>query len=79
MDSGEHKTYYPCGLSLPNANTSFAYLFWMANNKNENIQSSVCDKIWYEGSGGHKYYPCDLSSQIETYLIPHLHISVLIG
>ena len=35
---GEGHKYCPCGLSSPNA---FAWLFWLANNKKANIQSSV--------------------------------------
>ena len=42
VGSDGHK-YYPCGLShhMHISNTSFAYLFWLANNKKVNIQISV--------------------------------------
>ena len=41
--------------------TSFAYLFWLANNKKRaNIQSS--DETWYVGSCGRKFYQSGLSS-----------------
>ena len=63
-------------------NTSFAYLFWLANNKKKIQYPEFCkgyiDETWCVGSDGHKYYPCGLSS-------PNVHIwyliciSVLIG
>ena len=41
-------------------NTSFAYLFLLANNK-KGKYSEFCigysDETWYVGSGGQKYYP----------------------
>ena len=63
---GGHK-YYPCGLLSPNAhiNTSFAYLFWVANNKKVKYPefcTGYIDETWYVGSDGHKYYPHGLSS-----------------
>ena len=59
--------YYPCGLSSSHAqfSTSFAYLFWLANNqKIKYLEFCIgyIDETWYVGSDGHKYYPCGLSS-----------------
>ena len=52
-------------------NTSFAYLFWLANNKKikypEFCIQGYIDETWYVGSDGHKHYPCGLSS-------PNVHI-----
>ena len=51
-------------------NTSFAYLFWLANDKKIKYPQfcmGYIDKTWYVGSDGHKYYPCGLSS-------PNAHI-----
>ena len=50
-------------------NTSFAYLFWLANNKNKYPEFCMgyIDETWYVGSDRHKYYPCGLSS-------PNAHI-----
>ena len=44
--------------------TSFAYLFWLANNKKGNPEFSMgySDEAWYVGSGGNKYYTHGLSS-----------------
>ena len=51
--------------------TSFAYLFWLANNiltgKYPEFCIGYCDESWYIGSGGYKYYPCGLLS-------PNAHI-----
>ena len=72
MGSSGHK-YYPCGLSSLNAhiNTSFAFLFWLANNKKKSKYLEFCkgysDETWYVGSGWYKYYPHGLSS-------PNVHI-----
>ena len=44
--------------------TSFAYLFWLANNKTGKYPEfciGYCDESWYIGSSGHKYYPRGLS------------------
>ena len=50
--------------------TSFAYLFWLANNK-EGKYPELCmgyiDETWYVDSGGQKYYQHFLSS-------PNTHI-----
>ena len=51
-------------------NTSFAYLFWLANNKKIKYPEfcmGYIDGTWYVGSDGPKYYPCGLSS-------PNAHI-----
>ena len=62
-------------------NTSLAYLFLLTNNKKVKYPEfcmGYIDETWYEGSDGHKYYPCGLSSpnaHIFKYLIS---ISVLI-
>ena len=62
-------------------NTSFAYLFWLANNKKVKY-SEFCmvytDETWYVGSDEHKYYPCDLSS-LNAHIQYLIYISVLIG
>ena len=58
-------------------NTSFAYLFWLANN-NKGKYSELCtgyiDETWYVGSGGYKNSPWVPVITECTYLIPHLHI-----
>ena len=50
---------------------SFAYLFWLANDKKKIKYQELCmgyiDETWYVGSDGHKYYPCGLPS-------PNAHI-----
>ena len=51
-------------------NTSFAYLFWMANNSKGKYSEFCMDyseETWYVGSGGQKYYPRGLLS-------PNVHI-----
>ena len=58
-------------------NTSFAYLFWLANNKKvkyPEFYMGYIDETWYVGSDGHKYYTCGLVVTNCAYLIPHLHI-----
>ena len=59
-------------------NTSFAYLFWLANNKKVKYSEfwmGYVDETWYVGSDKRKYYPCMWSIITKcTYLIPHLHI-----
>ena len=50
--------------------TSFAYLFWLANNKKVKYPQfcmGYIDETWYVGSDGHKFYPCGLLS-------PNAHI-----
>ena len=51
-------------------NASFAYLFWLANNKKGKYPEfciGYIDETWYVDSDGHKYYSCGLSS-------PNAHI-----
>ena len=51
-------------------NTSFAYLFWLANNKKVKYPEFCMgynDEAWYVGSDGHKHYQCGLLS-------PNVHI-----
>ena len=53
---------------------SFAFLFWLANNKKDKYPQfcmGYSDQTWYVGSGGQKYYPQGLSS-------PNVHIQYLI-
>ena len=41
-------------------NTSFAYLFRLANNKKDKYPEfcmGCSEETWYVSSGGHKYYP----------------------
>ena len=57
--------YYPCVplLSMRISSTSFAYLFWLANNKKCKYQEfcmSYSEETWYVGRSGLKYYPCVL-------------------
>ena len=51
--------------------TSFAYLFWVANN-NKGKYSEFClgysDKTCYVGSGGQKYYPRSIYSSLQIEL-----------
>ena len=63
-------THVVCRLGMCIFNTSFAYLFWLANNKKIKYPEycmGYIDETWYVGSDGHKYYPCVLSS-------PNAHI-----
>ena len=77
---GTSATHVVCHHQMRIFNTSFAYLFWLANNKNVKYPEfcmGYIDETWYVGSGGggHKYYPCGLSSpNAHIYLIPHLQI-----
>ena len=51
-------------------NSSFAYLFWLANNKKDKYPEfcmGYSDEICYVGCGGYKYYPPGLLS-------PNVHI-----
>ena len=55
-------------------NTSFAYLFWLANNKKGKYPEfcmGYSDETWYVGCSAHKYYPPGLSS-------PNVHIQYCI-
>ena len=62
---GPSTTHVVCRNQMHIFNTSFAYLFWLANN-NEGKFSEFCigysDETWYVRSGGQKYYPCGLPS-----------------
>ena len=67
---GTSTTHVVCHHQMHIFSTSFSYLFWLANNKNINYPEfcmGYIDETWYVGSGGHKYYPCGLSS-------PNVHI-----
>ena len=70
---GTNTTQVVCRHRMRIFNTSFAYLFCLANNKKSNIQSSVWAALmklglWGSvGSDGHKYYPRSLS-------LPNAHI-----
>ena len=71
VGSGGHKYYMwsvftECAYLI----TPFAYLFWLANNKNVKYPDfcmGYIDETWFVGSNGHKYYPRGLSS-------PNAHI-----
>ena len=59
--------YYPCVLLLPICIliTSFAYLFWLANNnkvKYSEFSMGYSDETLYVGRSALKYYPCVLLS-----------------
>ena len=74
---GRGHKYYPrhCHHRVHIFNTSFAYLFRLANNKKVKYPKfcmGYIDETWYVGSDGHKYYPRVFTKC--TYLIPHLHI-----
>ena len=71
VGSDGHKYYdVVCRYQMRIFNTSFAYLFWLANNKITKYPEfcmGYIDETWYVSSDGHKYYPCGLSS-------PNAHI-----
>ena len=59
-------THMVCRHGMCIFNTSFAYLFWLANNKKvkfPEFSMGYSDETWYVGSDGHKYYPHGLSSR----------------
>ena len=68
-------THEVCRHRMHIFNISFAYLFWLADNKQVKYPKfSECymgyiDETWYVGSDGHMYcyYPCGLSP-------PNVHI-----
>ena len=66
---GTSTTHVVCCHWTRLTNTSFAYLFWMANNKKSDRYPEFCmgyiDVTWYVGSDGHKHYPCSVSSPNE--------------
>ena len=88
---GTSKTHVVFCHRMRKSYTSFAYLFWLANNKkkkqktktkqnktNPEFCMAYIDGTLYVGSDRHKYYPCCLLSPN-----PHIKylicISVLIG
>ena len=72
---GTSTTYMVCRHWMRIFNTSFAYVFWLANKKVKYLEFCIgyIDETWYVASDGHKYYTCGLLS-LNAYLIPHLHI-----
>ena len=61
---GTSSTHVVCRHQMCIFSTSFAYLFWLANNKKVKYPEfcmGYIDETWYVGSDGHKYYPCGLS------------------
>ena len=70
VEGGTDTTHVVCCHRMRIFNTSFAYLFWLANNKKVKYLEFCIgynDETWYVASDGHKYYPCGLSS-------PNAHI-----
>ena len=62
---GTSTTHMVCRHKMRIFNTSFPYLFWLANNKKVKYTEfcmAYSDETWYVGSDGHKYYPPGLSS-----------------
>ena len=62
---GRSTTNMVCHHQMRLFNTSFAYLFWLANNnkgKFSEFYMGYSDETWYEGSGGQRYYPRGLLS-----------------
>ena len=68
---GTSTTHVVCLHQMHIFSTSFAYVFWLVNNKKINKYPEFCigyiDETLYVGSDGHKYYPHGLSS-------PNVHI-----
>ena len=67
---GTSTTHVVCLHQMRILNTSFAYLFWLGNNKKikyPEFGMGYIDETWHVGSDGHKYYPRGLSS-------PNAHI-----
>ena len=63
-------THVVCCYQMRIFNTSFAYLFWLGNNKKGKYPEfcmGYSDETWYVGSSGQKYYQHGLSS-------PKVHI-----
>ena len=78
---GTSTTHVVCRHRMRIFDTSFAYLFWLANNqkvKYPEFCMGYIDETWYVGSDGHKYYPWGLSSP-NTHISYLICISVLIG
>ena len=71
---GTSTTHVVCHHRMPIFNTSFAYLFWLANNKKVKYPEfcmAYIDETWYVGSDGHKYYHvvcCHQMHILNTYL-----------
>ena len=56
---GTGVTHVVCHHRMRILNSSFAYLFWLANNKKGKYQEfciDYTDETWYVGSGWHRYY-----------------------
>ena len=67
---GTSSTHVVCRHQMCIFNTSFSYLFWLANNQKVEYPEfwmGYIDETWYVGSDGHKFYPWGLSS-------PNAHI-----
>ena len=67
---GTNTTHVVCRHRMRIFNTSFAYLFWLANNKKVKYSEfcmSYIDETWYVGSDGHKYYPCGCRHQMHIF------------
>ena len=64
VGGGTSTTHVVCHNQMHIFNTSFAYLFWLANKKVKypDFCMGYIDETWYVGSDGHKYYLCGLSS-----------------
>ena len=60
---------YMCGMDVGYLSTKKVNLRFFYENA-----MTVSRKTWYVDSGGHKHYPCGLSSPIVLIWIPHLHI-----
>ena len=78
---GTSTTHVVCHHRMHIFNTSFAYQFWLANNKKVKyleICMGYIDETWYVGSVGYKYYPCVRSSP-NAHIQYLICISVLIG
>ena len=74
---GTSVTHVVCCHQIHILNSSFAYLFWLANNergKNQEFSMRYNDETWYVSSSGLKYYPCALllSMRILSTSFAHL-------
>ena len=78
MGLGGHK-YHPRGRhKMHISNTSFAYLFWLPNNKKDKYPKlCMCysDKTWFVGSGGTNNTHQVLRHQMRISWIPPIYIS----
>ena len=71
--------YYSCALllSMRILSTSFACLFWWANNKNckyPEFCMGYSDETWYVGHGRHSYYPVVCHQQICVFNISFAYL-----